>query len=167
MATIGEIAEWERMTGRAYPQPGESTHPMANTSIAKFYDKAFYTTPEQKMGLINWSHIAGLSLLGGAIAMETLPVAYSGIRGAMALTTAGGAAAAGTAATTTTTAGLGTAAAVGVSGASMAAMTIGTQAIKTGGTLGLGAMALDYMQKNPLVVLGIAGILGFLLLRRK
>ena len=56
---------------------------------------------------------------------------------------------------------------MGVSGAAIVASSVLPQVVKTGGQLGLGAMTLDYAQKNPLVVLGAIGILGYLFLRKK
>jgi len=66
-------------------------------------------------------------------------------------------------------AGVGTGAAIAGTG-TLAGVAIATipQAIKTGGTLGIAAMALDYMQKNPMIVIaGIGAGLVFMFLRSK
>lgn len=102
-------------------------------------------------------------LAAKAAIYATAGIATYAIAPYLVATGAVGGAAAGAAA-----GGVGTGAVVGGSTLGAVALTALPQAIKTGGQVGIAALTLDYMQKNPLVVLGIAAaVIGFLVLRRK
>jgi hypothetical protein len=107
----------------------------------------------------------GAALAAGAAALVALiPAAGSGAAisaagGSGAVVAGAGAAGAGAAGAGAATTGL-------IVGGSTTAAILGTQAIKTAGTVGIGAMALDAL-KNPMVVIAVGGIAAMLLLRKK
>jgi hypothetical protein len=115
------------------------------------------------------------TILGGITATE---LGFAGLEAALGGSTAAGAAAGGSgiaasglgagtgaaAGAAATTIGAGTTAAI-VGGTTTAAV-LGSQAIQTGGQIGLGAMALDAL-KNPYVVAAIAGLAALIFLRKK
>jgi hypothetical protein len=132
--------------------------------------KLAVTDPKKSLDLAplrpaDYLGIAGLAVAAPVILGTTLAGAGgAAAAGAGAATVGGGAAAAAGAGAATVGGG---AAATGlIVGGSTTAAVLGTQAIKTAGTVGIGAMALDAL-KNPMVVIAVGGIAAILLLRKK
>lgn len=100
----------------------------------------------------NTAGILGVGVIG-VEATDIIPY-VAGLGTAAKATVAGGTIAGGAVVGTTTLAAVG--------------LTTLPAVVKTAGQVGIAALTLDYMQKNPLVVLGIAAaVIGFLVLRSR